>query len=110
MRPVVTVVGGGPAGCSAAIALASHGIEVVVVDRGQRNRDKACGDALISDAVMELDRLGLDASGLAALGGRQFDHVELVRYGSPTLRRAQPHPGGWTVPRARLDQALRDRA
>jgi len=104
------VVGGGPAGCSAAIALASHRLKVIVVERGCRDRDKACGDALISNAVEELDRLGLNAQSLAALGGRPFDRLDFVRYGRLTLRRGLSHPGGWTVPRARLDQALRDRA
>jgi geranylgeranyl reductase family protein len=110
MAHVVTVIGGGPAGCSAAIALASHGVTVIVVERGCRGRDKACGDALISEAVKELDRLGLNDVSLTALGGRPFDRLDFVRYGRLTLRRRLSHPGGWTVPRARLDQALRDRA
>lgn len=110
MRKAITVIGGGLAGCSAAIAFAARGFQVVIVERGARDKDKACGDALISPAVRELNRLGFDDERLAALGGRQFDSVEFVRDQWPNIRRALPHPHGWTVPRARLDQALRDRA
>ena len=57
-----------------------------------------------------LHRLGVDEPCLAGLGGKPFDRVEFARHAWPALRRVLPHPGGWTVPRARLDQALRDRA
>nr|MBA2754305.1 FAD-dependent oxidoreductase [Chloroflexia bacterium] len=40
----VLVVGAGPAGSAAAIALARGGREVVLCDRATFPRDKACGD------------------------------------------------------------------
>ncbi|MGE0159383.1 MAG: geranylgeranyl reductase family protein [Gemmatimonadales bacterium] len=53
------VVGGGPAGSTAAIHLASRGRRVLVLERHAFPRDKACGDLLIPDAQRVLGRLGL---------------------------------------------------
>jgi len=58
-RVDVLVVGAGPAGSAAAIALAKIGYDVLMVDRCAFPRDKVCGDALIPDALTALDRLGL---------------------------------------------------
>ena len=56
----VVVVGGGPAGAAAAIALVRHGRDVVVVDRATFPRDKICGDGLTAGALRLLEQLGLD--------------------------------------------------
>ena len=40
----VAVIGGGPAGASAAITLAKFGYSVLLVDRAVFPRDKLCGD------------------------------------------------------------------
>jgi len=56
----VVVVGGGPAGAAAAIALARGGRDVMVVDRASFPRDKICGDGLTAGALRQLDALGLD--------------------------------------------------
>jgi menaquinone-9 beta-reductase len=58
MRPSVIIVGAGPSGCSAAIALRGAGLDVVLADKGNRGRDKVCGDALIPDALDALQALG----------------------------------------------------
>jgi geranylgeranyl reductase family protein len=54
------VVGAGPAGCAAAIALADAGREVVLADKAQFPRDKCCGDGLTTGALRLLDDLGFD--------------------------------------------------
>lgn len=52
-------MGAGPAGSAAALVLARRGARVVLVDRHEFPRDKACGDALIPDALQALAELGL---------------------------------------------------
>jgi geranylgeranyl reductase family protein len=59
MRVDALVIGAGPAGSAAAIALAKAGRDVLLVDRCAFPRDKVCGDALIPDALTALDRFGL---------------------------------------------------
>lgn len=56
----VAVVGGGPAGAAAAIALARNGRDVVLVDKATFPRDKICGDGLTAGALRLLEGLGLD--------------------------------------------------
>ena len=53
------VVGAGPAGSSAAYHLASAGVDVLLVDRASFPRNKACGDAIMPPALVELGRMGL---------------------------------------------------
>lgn len=56
----VAIVGAGPAGTAAAIALARGGREVTVFDKATFPRDKCCGDGLTTGALRRLDALGLD--------------------------------------------------
>jgi geranylgeranyl reductase family protein len=56
----VVVVGGGPAGASAAATAARRGLDVVVVDKATFPRDKCCGDGLTVWALRQLEDLGLD--------------------------------------------------
>jgi len=53
------VVGAGPAGSICALTLAHSGHSVLLVDRKDFPRDKACGDLLIHDALTFLKRIGL---------------------------------------------------
>jgi geranylgeranyl reductase family protein len=55
----VIVVGAGPAGATAATALAQKGYDVLLLDRHQFPRDKACGDAVPAGAIELLWRLGM---------------------------------------------------
>ena len=55
----VIVVGGGPAGCIAAIVLARAGLRVRLLDRATFPREKLCGDTLNPGALLALARLGL---------------------------------------------------
>ncbi|MBW3668508.1 MAG: geranylgeranyl reductase family protein [Actinobacteria bacterium] len=55
----VAVIGGGPAGCAAAISLARAGRDVVLVDKAVFPRDKCCGDGLTTGALRLLESLGL---------------------------------------------------
>jgi geranylgeranyl reductase family protein len=56
----VIVVGGGPAGSSAAWRAATSGARVLVVDKAVFPRDKPCGDGLTPRAVASIGALGLE--------------------------------------------------
>jgi menaquinone-9 beta-reductase len=60
----VAVVGAGPAGTAAAIALRRLGIDVTLIDRAVFPRDKVCGDVILPEAQHTLAELGLDTSSL----------------------------------------------
>ncbi|WP_183502575.1 MULTISPECIES: geranylgeranyl reductase family protein [unclassified Mycolicibacterium] len=55
----VAIVGGGPAGSSAAWQAVQTGARVVVLDKAEFPRDKPCGDGLTARAVSLLQRMGL---------------------------------------------------
>jgi len=55
----VAVVGGGPAGASAAYWLAEAGHHVVVLEKKRFPREKTCGDGLTPRAVRQLNDMGL---------------------------------------------------
>ncbi|MBV9883462.1 MAG: FAD-dependent monooxygenase [Sphingomonadaceae bacterium] len=69
------IVGGGPAGASAAITLARAGAMPVLVERCPGERDLVCGGFLGWDAIAALQRLGLDP---ARLGARPITRLRLV--------------------------------
>jgi menaquinone-9 beta-reductase len=76
-RADVVVVGAGPGGAAAALFLAEHGLDVVVLDRAGLPRPQiVCGEYLSPEAGRLLDRLGvlktIDAAGAAALGGMRI--------------------------------------
>ncbi len=54
------VVGGGPAGSSAAWRAATSGARVLLVDKAVFPRDKPCGDGLTPRAVASIGALGLE--------------------------------------------------
>ncbi|MDQ2842361.1 MAG: NAD(P)/FAD-dependent oxidoreductase [Acidobacteriota bacterium] len=55
----VCVIGGGPAGLSAAIALTQAGCEATVIDCATPPIDKACGEGLMPDSIAVLAELGV---------------------------------------------------
>ena len=59
------IVGGGPAGLAAAIALRQKGLDVLVADALRPPIDKACGEGLMPDAKKDLAALGIAASTMA---------------------------------------------
>lgn len=58
----VLVIGGGPAGLAAAIAVRKQGFQVVLADPSDPPVDKTCGEGLLPDAVEALARLGVELS------------------------------------------------
>jgi flavin-dependent dehydrogenase len=74
----VVVVGAGPAGCAAAaqVLLDRPSARVLIIDRSEFPRDKACGDGIAAEAFDELQRLGFDVSALVA-GYPPLDRLRL---------------------------------
>lgn len=58
--PTVLVVGGGPAGSSAAHWLAHAGHDVTLVEKKEFPRNKTCGDGLTPRAIRQLLDMGFD--------------------------------------------------
>lgn len=53
----VLIVGGGPGGATAALQLARHGIDAILVEKAVFPRDKVCGDALSGKVMRVLERV-----------------------------------------------------
>ncbi len=95
------MIGGGPAGASAAYWLARYGHDVTIVERKSFPREKTCGDGLTPRAVHQLNEMGLGDqlaqfhryNGLRATGmGRQLElqwpsHPVYPQYGYVVRRR-----------------------
>ena len=73
------VIGGGPAGIAAAIALRREGLKVVLADAATPPIDKACGEGLMPDARAALARLGVSIPGTAGYPFRGIRFVDGAR-------------------------------
>ena len=103
------VVGGGPAGLAFAIAGASRGLDVTVLERRSGPLDKACGEGLLPGGVRALERLGA----LRHLGRQDAAPIAEIRWidpGSDVVRLRLPSPGGLGIRRTALSAALLARA
>lgn len=69
------IVGGGPAGLAAAIALRQKGLDVLVADALRPPIDKACGEGLMPDARKDLAALGIQVT---AHDGAPFDGIAFL--------------------------------
>jgi flavin-dependent dehydrogenase len=99
-RPLV--VGAGPAGCAAAIALARGGAEPLVVDRDAESSDALCGGFLSWRTAERLRELGVDSE---ALGAHPVERLVLFGQGRPAEIALPSRAFG--LSRKTLDTALR---
>lgn len=100
MTPII--LGAGPAGCAAAIALGRAGILSILLDRDEEARDQLCGGFLSWRTATQLRRLGIDPM---ALGARRVDRLQLY---AGTRETALPLPEpAFGLSRRALDSALR---
>ena len=82
------IVGGGPAGLAAAIALRQRGIDCVVVEARAPGIDKACGEGLMPDALESLRSLGVN---ITLADGHAFRGI---RFCNPIHSVVAPFPAG----------------
>jgi geranylgeranyl reductase family protein len=98
----VAVVGAGPAGASAALAARRAGASVLLLDRADFPRDKACGDGIAAHTLDVLADLGLPD---AAAGFAAVPALRLIGPGGVQVARLLPRPA-YTVPRRVFDARL----
>jgi flavin-dependent dehydrogenase len=93
------IVGGGPAGLAAAIALRQKGLDVLVADALRPPIDKACGEGLMPDTQKDLAALGIEVKeqeaasfdGIAFLSQRHQVMAHFERGSGIGVRRLQLH-------------------
>lgn len=108
------IIGGGPAGSSAAISLSQRGARVLVLEEKRMPRGKLCGEFITPECFPTLERFGVMERMLAA-GAQKIVRVSLVVASGKSV---QTHVSGmsddatWamSLSRARFDQILFDRA
>ena len=99
------IVGGGPAGAAAAIALARAGLPPLLIERDAETRDALCGGFLSWATIRRLTALGVDP---LALGAHPVERVVLFS-GARSVSARLPAPRPPSSRRA-LDTALLERA
>jgi menaquinone-9 beta-reductase len=102
---VPLILGAGPAGCAAAIALAEAGAAPILLDRDAEARDQLCGGFLSWRTAAALRALGVDP---ASHGARTVETLALI-VGSREVALPLPEPA-FGLSRGTLDAALRRRA
>jgi len=104
-RTAPLILGAGPAGCAAAIALAEAGVCPLLLDRDADARDQLCGGFLSWRTAERLRALGVDPVGL---GARRVEHLALF---AADREAVVPLPApAFGLSRRELDGALRRRA
>lgn len=103
----VFVIGGGPAGLAAAIAVRQQGFRVMVADGAQPPIDKACGEGLMPDGLAALEPLGIQLPQSEAYRFRG------IRFVNSELSSEAPFPNGgcgMAVRRTSLHRVIMERA
>jgi flavin-dependent dehydrogenase len=102
----VAVLGGGPAGLAAALALRQRGCSVALYDAQRPPIDKACGEGLMPESVRLLHGLGitLGSEDGAEFAGISFHDASSAAHGTFSNGR------GLGVRRTRLHSRMADRA
>src|SRR6185436_9380461 len=108
------IIGGGPAGSSAAISLSKRGARVLVLEEKHMPRGKVCGEFITPECFPTLERLGVMERMITA-GAQKIERVSLVVTGGKTVQTdvsgmSDHAPWAMSLSRALFDQILFDRA
>ncbi|MBI5929917.1 MAG: NAD(P)/FAD-dependent oxidoreductase [Chloroflexi bacterium] len=104
----IAIVGGGLAGCSAAISLANLGYQVVLFEAKAYPHHKVCGEFLSPECIHLFDELGITQQ-IRALHPVPICHVQITAPNGATWISKLPGEG-WGISRYGLDQLLADHA
>ena len=102
----VFIIGGGPAGLAAAIAVRQRGFDVVVADGTQPPIDKPCGEGLMPDGRQALGKLGIN---VPAENSHPFRGIRFVS-GDLNVDASFPNGSGIGVRRTLLHRIMVERA
>jgi flavin-dependent dehydrogenase len=105
----VIIIGAGPAGCSAAIALTKMGSDVLLIDAKKFPRRKACGGCLNAVSVGLMEQL-LPASTAQDLWNDSIALKEFHVYHNQRSIPMAMDQGGFAVDRAQMDYVLVEHA
>ena len=83
----IIIVGGGPAGTSAALYAHKMGLKTIILDKNTFPRDKICGDALSGKSVKYMRELGV-LDQVANLNGST---IRRITFGSPSHKQFDIH-------------------
>lgn len=112
IAPRIGIVGGGPAGCAAAISVARTPFparkEVLLFEAGTISKDKPCGDALVPEALEALSACGIDDADILELGGCRYRDIVVAAEGRFIGSYPMTPRSGWVIRRAVLDRRLRE--
>lgn len=112
----IIIVGGGPAGTSAALYAHKMGLKTIILDKNTFPRDKICGDALSGKSVKYMRDLGV-LDQVANLNGST---IRRITFGSPSHKQFDIHLNnpqnkgdikeGYVIPREIYDNFLFEKA
>ena len=105
--PRAVVIGAGPGGTTAALALRAGGWGVTIVESRVFPRAKVCGEFVSPAATGALERW-LSPAELVSAGARRVDTL-VLELGGRSARWTMPRPA-WVLSRRGLDALLLDRA
>ena len=108
------IIGGGPAGSSAAVSLSQRGARVLLLEEKRMPREKLCGEFITPECFPTLERLGVMERMLAA-GAQKIARVSLVVASGKSVqthisKMSDDATWAMSLSRARFDQILFDRA